>query len=283
MRRLAALCALGCASVHAAYEPGTVRAWRSPGEIVIELARGSHPVRFPLEAHPDCAGQRLLAIASELLPVGSAVKLLRGADRPRLYFDLVTEQVEWAEVALGAGLARLGPTDDDALRQAEAAAREARIGLWAGCSGEDVFNRVAREKQVSRELLYAMALTESGRRGRPWPWTLNVEGRSAYFQTREAAHAALVGYLKRGHRSIDVGYMQVNLAFNGARFPNTWAALDPYRNLSAAADILHENYRQARDVARAVGHYHSRTPWRANRYFKRVAHHYGVANSKEAH
>jgi len=281
VKLFSALCAFACASVNAAYEPGTVRALRSPGEIVIELARGLHTVRFPLKTNPSCAERRLVAMASELLPVGSAVKLHRGADRPRLYFDLVSEMVEWTELALAAGLARLGPTHDEALRQAEAAAREAKMGLWAGCSAEDVFDRVSREKKVSRRLLYAIALAESAHRGRPWPWTLNVEGRSAYFATREAAHAALIGYLHRGHRSIDVGYMQVNLAFNGARFPNTWAALDPYQNLAAAADILRENYAQVRDVARAVGHYHSRTPWRANRYFKRVANHYSVLNSRE--
>lgn len=154
------------------------------------------------------------------------------------------------------------------------------IGLVAcawqvACAGADgVFTRVAEEKSVSARLLYAIALAESGRAGGPWPWTLNVEGQARYFSNRQAAHSALVGLLRSGHRSIDVGYMQVNLAHHGQRFGNTWLALDPYRNVSVAADILRENYLEAGRVDRAVAHYHSRTPWRARRYFERVSRHY---------
>ncbi|HXN14932.1 MAG TPA: hypothetical protein VN878_01060, partial [Usitatibacter sp.] len=88
---------------------------------------------------------------------------------------------------------------------------------------------------------------------------------------------------RRGVRSVDVGYMQVNLAYHGARLANTWLALDPYCNLAAAADILRANFSEAGDVARAVGHYHSRTPWRANHYFQRVARHYATLEHAERH
>lgn len=146
--------------------------------------------------------------------------------------------------------------------------------VQAAQAQDGVFAQVAHEKAVSSRLLYAIALAESGRGGAPWPWTLNVEGRSLYFADRQAAHTALVGFLRRGFRSIDVGYMQVNLLHNGARFADTWAALDPHRNVSVAADILRENYLEASDVSRAVAHYHSRTPWRADQYLRRVAAHY---------
>jgi transglycosylase-like protein with SLT domain len=144
----------------------------------------------------------------------------------------------------------------------------------AALSEVHIFERVASEKAVSSRLLYAIALAESGRGGRPWPWTLNVAGRSFYFPDREKAHAELVRLVRRGYRSIDVGYMQVNLAHHGARLGDTWLALDPYRNISAAADILRENFGEAGDAGRAVAHYHSRTPWRADRYLQRVRGHY---------
>lgn len=141
-------------------------------------------------------------------------------------------------------------------------------------SDEDVFTRVALEKRVSRRLLLAMALAESGAGGRPWPWTLNVAGRGLRYASRDEAHHALVGFLRRGVRSIDVGYMQVNLAHHGQRFPDTWQALDPHRNVSAAADILRENFDRDRDIPKAIGGFHSRTPESARSYFLQVARHF---------
>ena len=147
---------------------------------------------------------------------------------------------------------------------------------------ESTFARVAQEKSVSRRLLYAIALAESNLDGRPWPWTLNVDGRGLYYASREAAHAALVSYLRHGHRSIDVGLMQVNLVHNGWRFHDTWAALDPKQNIGAAADILRESYSQVGDVPSAVAFYHSTTPWRGRDYFRRVVRNYAALGHSEA-
>ena len=147
---------------------------------------------------------------------------------------------------------------------------------------DNIFVRVAQEKSVSHRLLYAIALTESNLDGRPWPWTLNVDGRGLYYASREAAHAALVSYLRRGHRSIDVGLMQVNLLHNGWRFRDTWAALDPQQNIGAAADILRESYWQVGDVPGAVALYHSTLPWRGRHYFARVVRNYAALMHAEA-
>ena len=137
-----------------------------------------------------------------------------------------------------------------------------------------VFNEVSRETGVSARLLAAIALTESGRGGAPWPWTLNVEGRALYFADRHAAHAALVELLRRGYRSVDVGLMQVNLAYHGRRFENTWTALDPLENVRVAATILRENHRGTADAGYAVALYHSNTPARGLGYLSRVSRHY---------
>lgn len=146
----------------------------------------------------------------------------------------------------------------------------------------DVFREVAQQTGVSHRLLHAVALTESGRAGIPWPWTLNVQGRSLYFRDREAAHAALVTLLRRGYRSIDVGLMQVNLAHNGWRFRDSRAALDPAANVRVAAEILRENHRDTGSVRHAVALYHSSTPWRAGAYLARVTHNYASFDAPRA-
>lgn len=266
---------------NAAYQSVTVEAMPAVGELVVRTEVRSIALRLPqLGAAPACSAARVSSIAAGLLPKGTPARLYLGAGRPRVYFDLAGETVEWTQLALGAGLATFTGADAD-LRDAEGSARAARLGLWAGCSQDDVFSRVAAEKNITRPLLYAVALAESGRDGRPWPWTLNVSGRSYYYESREKAHYALVGFLKQGHRSIDVGYMQVNLAYNGRRFADTWQALDPYQNVLVAADILRENFAEAGDIRQAVGRYHSRTPWRSRQYYHRVASFYAAQTFKE--
>ncbi|NGI91353.1 lytic transglycosylase domain-containing protein [Escherichia coli] len=125
----------------------------------------------------------------------------------------------------------------------------------------DGYVQVARAHGIPAEVLYAVSLTEtamapgdvagvmqySRRDGRlpdvsrPWPWTLNVAGKGHRYASRLEAWQALQVFLKRyPARRIDVGIAQVNLGWNGHRFPSTWAAFDPYISLETAAVILQE-------------------------------------------
>ena len=76
-----------------------------------------------------------------------------------------------------------------------------------------VWESAARtEGNLDPLLLYAIALTESGRADgegkiKPWPWALNVEGKALFAGTREEAAELLETY--RG-QSVDVGLLQVN-------------------------------------------------------------------------
>ncbi|MFG9976257.1 lytic transglycosylase domain-containing protein, partial [Pseudomonas aeruginosa] len=58
------------------------------------------------------------------------------------------------------------------------------------------YKQIALPKGVPAEVLYSVALTESKvlLRGEyvPWPWTLNVAGKSYYYATRTAACTALL-------------------------------------------------------------------------------------------
>jgi Transglycosylase SLT domain len=272
-------CVLAWTGAHAAYQAATIEAMPSLVELKIRVGAVERTLRFPGISAPAACG--LTSVARSLVPRGTAAKLLVGTDRTRVYLELGGELVEWVQVLAAAGFVTVSSSEQN-LRDAQDEARKAKLGLWGGCAEEDVFARVARDKAVARPLLFAVALAESGRGGMPWPWTLNVEGRSYYYESREKAHDALVGFLKRGYTSIDVGYMQVNLAYNGQRFANTWQALDPYENIAAGAAILLENVAQSRnDVREAVGHYHSHTPWRASQYYTRVASIYAAQNRKE--
>ena len=128
---------------------------------------------------------------------------------------------------------------------------------------------IAAEKRyvMPRGLLRAVALVESGRHGVPWPWTLNIDGRPYYYET----HAHAVRDLKRAPQArTDVGLMQVNLGWHGQRFARPAEALDPRRNLAAAAAFLAELHAAHGTWTAAVGRYHGGGPARRGRYICRV-------------
>lgn len=119
----------------------------------------------------------------------------------------------------------------------------------------------AQQAGVPSPVLYAIALQESGAklRGRliPWPWTLNVAGRSERYATRAEACAGLRRALMRVPTSrIDAGLGQVNLGYQEHRYHAPCDLLDPYRNLAIAADILREQHLPGEDWLLAIGRYH---------------------------
>ena len=118
---------------------------------------------------------------------------------------------------------------------------------------------VARSHQVPADILYAIALTESGTdyRGEkiPWPWALNIDGDSVYCASRQdAIHQA--SHAINNRQSVDIGLMQINWRWHRQRFSNIGASLIPMRNLSAGATILYEQFEQTNDWWEAVGRYH---------------------------
>lgn len=143
------------------------------------------------------------------------------------------------------------------------------------------YGRIAGEYGVPPAVLYAVALTESGQKlttgsVRPWPWSLNVEGRPEYYASRGEAWQALMTHLAAGVRSIDIGLMQVNWRWHREALRDPWAALDPYFNLRVGASILRRRFEESRDWLLAAGRYHApaatgRARHRAAAYRGRVA------------
>jgi len=99
---------------------------------------------------------------------------------------------------------------------------------WGTDSVPAGYRTIATERGIPYTVLYAVALTESGRRVapadvyRPWPWTLNVAGRGYFFDSRLAAWQALTDWLQAGRSSIDIGLRQVNWRYHQDRLGTPW-------------------------------------------------------------
>ena len=153
--------------------------------------------------------------------------------------------------ALGAGL----------LLQATA------TGVLAAETPPPAYQLAAHKAGIPSAVLYSVALQESGTRLRgqgqqlvPWPWTLNVAGAGYRFATRADACTALLLALKTvPPKRIDVGIAQVNMGWNGHRFGRGVSpcyALDPYKNLDVAAQMLAELRAEGGDWLTVAGRYH---------------------------
>jgi hypothetical protein len=151
------------------------------------------------------------------------------------------------------------------------------------------YRHIAAEYRVPAEVLYAVALTESGQSAlsgghwRPWPWTLNVNGRGQYFASRYLAWQTLQHSLRQGTTSVDIGLMQVSWRYHRAALVSSWHALDPHHNLRVAAAILQSCYDKHRDWWASAGCYHApNNSARAQAYTQRVQRHWRNLNARTA-
>ena len=133
----------------------------------------------------------------------------------------------------------------------------------------------ARAQNMPSDALYAITLSETGRTGgggfRPWPWTVNMEGKGFWFDTREEAYAYVMERYNAGARSFDVGCFQLNYKWHGQNFASIEAMFDPMTNATYAAQLLSGLYDELGDWTKAAGAYHSRTETYASRYRTRYA------------
>ncbi|QCG91707.1 lytic transglycosylase domain-containing protein [Azospirillum sp. TSH100] len=132
-----------------------------------------------------------------------------------------------------------------------------------------------RAAGIGDHLLLAMGFTESGRRTEDrlftaWPWTVNTEGQSHYFPTRDAAISFVRETQARGVQSIDVGCLQVNLRWHPDAFPDLVTAFDPVANARYAASFLSALRRDHGSLETAIARYHSAQSERGEAYRQRV-------------
>lgn len=134
--------------------------------------------------------------------------------------------------------------------------------ITANASVPALYREIAQQFGIRADVLYAIALTESrvhlgGNIVRPWPWTVNVEGKPYYFKTRQEMTAFLQGCLRQGNRKFDVGLMQLSWRHHGKRFARLEDAIEPRANIQAGADYLRYLVDRTGSLKKAIGMYHT--------------------------
>lgn len=133
----------------------------------------------------------------------------------------------------------------------------------------------AANSGVPVSVLKAISLTETGRERagvtRPWPWTVNMEGKGVWFDSREAALSYVYEHFKRGARSFDVGCFQINYKWHHENFASIEEMFDPSANARYAAQFLQSLHDETGNWESAAGAFHSRTPEYADRYKAKFA------------
>ena len=125
---------------------------------------------------------------------------------------------------------------------------------------------------LPNKLLTSIALVESGikkREFKSWPWTLNVSGKSMYFDNK----LETIEYLKSNinlKKSIDVGCMQINTKYHLKNFKDLSHLVEPEENVKYAAIFLLKLYKKHKSWNEAVSRYHSSIPKKKKNYLKKV-------------
>jgi|TARA_Y100001933_G_scaffold241414_1_gene267833 hypothetical protein len=130
-----------------------------------------------------------------------------------------------------------------------------------------IYEDVGNEKGVDPALLYAVALTESGRAlgerseaVAPWPYVLRAADARFYADNEDDYRLAYKLFVKKYGDKFDVGPLQVNVYWQVTRGKRTAAGedlLDFRTNLSVGADTLKDAMASTNDKALGIGRYHT--------------------------
>lgn len=115
----------------------------------------------------------------------------------------------------------------------------------------------AQEQGVPLGVLYAVGMTETGKKGSLHPNALNIEGKTIFTNSVGEALAAFVKARKSGAKLIDLGCMQINHHYHGDKFASPEAMLDPRTNVAYAAKFLKHLRAREGSWTMAVARYHA--------------------------
>lgn len=142
----------------------------------------------------------------------------------------------------------------------------------------DATQKFEKEYQIKEHLLTTISKVETGRwneqrqQSLAWPWTINAQGKGRFFATKAEAVREVKRLQAQGVKSIDVGCMQINLAYHGKAFASVEDALDPQKNVEYGAKFLKKLYENKKgDWIKAAMAYHSSVPFKARRYKNKLA------------
>lgn len=130
---------------------------------------------------------------------------------------------------------------------------------------------------IPNNLLYAITIVESGKWDKinkiykPWPWTLNVNGKPYFFANKYEAEMFMQKQLNAGVLNIDGGCGQVNWQYHGQHFKkNPKYILNPVYNIAYSAYFLNKHYVEHGNWDIAIAYYHSKTSKLGKEYLKKV-------------
>ena len=117
--------------------------------------------------------------------------------------------------------------------------------------------RAAQANGIPLNILYSVALTETGHRGALNPFDMNVDGRSVHASALVEALARIDQERAHGAKLIDVGCMQINIHWHGKNFNSISEMFDPARNVAYAAGYLKQLRNQQGTWTLAVARYNA--------------------------
>jgi soluble lytic murein transglycosylase-like protein len=135
------------------------------------------------------------------------------------------------------------------------AAAEARADHARPCERE--MTRAAQLHGIPLGILYAVGLTETGRRGALHPYALGAEGQTVFAGNIDAAIASFEVMRRKGVKLIDLGCMQINHYYHGDKFVSVRAMFDPAKNVDYAARFLKELKQREGSWTMAVARYNA--------------------------
>jgi soluble lytic murein transglycosylase-like protein len=117
--------------------------------------------------------------------------------------------------------------------------------------------RAARVNDIPLNVLYAVGLTETGRKGSLNPFDMNVDGRTVASSSLNEALAKFNAERAKGAQLIDIGCMQINHRWHAADFHSVTDMFDPERNVRYAANFLKELRQREGSWTLAVARYNA--------------------------
>jgi hypothetical protein len=153
-------------------------------------------------------------------------------------------------------------------------ARQAALCLAATGTAEQQYH-------LPHGLLAAISRVETGRpmpvtgERQPWPWSVNEDGETLFFDTRAEAVAetqARLTHAAPGTHYIDIGCMQVDITIHRHAFASLTDAFNPLLNTDYAARLMVSLHGSGASWKTASQYYHSATPTLGIPYGGSVAH-----------
>ncbi|MFD2739576.1 lytic transglycosylase domain-containing protein [Sulfitobacter aestuarii] len=148
--------------------------------------------------------------------------------------------------------------------------------------------RAAEQRHgLPKDILLAIGLQESGREMHGaltvWPWSVNIDGQSHFFDSRAEAQGFVAARQAEGKTSIDIGCMQINLRWHPQAFASAAQGFDPIANADYAARFLKRLRAEAQGWIDAAGRYHSATPRYKTLYIAGIERNLQVIENRAAH